>query len=153
MYIQKLNTILTEIEDSLWNINNKHEDKVNLIPDTLDIDVTRNLIQEAKEFFNDIIEQDNDDRKERIDVDLQDYPLLQGIFVMIGPHNVMKWLKEEISKEIKHKRDTASKRQDNENTNDIFHAVKDKKSWQQLDINPPHGSRVNWEKGEDKAGQ
>lgn len=148
MLIIKLHRLFKEIESRLGNVSTTR-DGVDYSIQTKSILLTKAVLQELQILTGRIIAADDDPEIAGIHVDMKDYPLLQQCITIYGPRNVIKWLKEEVRKEMQHKRDTEAKEQDNKHTREMIDKVKDKKCRQTLEINPAHGSRVNLEKGDE----
>ena len=148
MLIIKIQKLLKDIENNFWNIEiNDEEESASKRPQR---QYLKGILDELQILAARVLSANEDPDIARIQVNIKDYPLLHKRIILIGPNTVIKWLKEEIRKEIQHKRDTEAKRQDNQNTTEMIDMVKNKKCRQSLDINPTHGTRVNWEKRVEK---
>ena len=151
MLIIKIQKLIKDIESRFWNIRTNNEGGT-IINESAPRHYLKGLKEELEILTIRIIGANDDPEIASINVDIKDYPLIQKRIILIGPNTVIKWLKEEISKEIEHKRITDAKRQDNKNTREMIDMVKNKKCRQRLEINPTHGTRVTWEKGVEKEG-
>jgi len=146
MLIIKIQKLIKDLETRFWNIKTDDEEE----KETRQRHYLKGILDELQILASRILSANEEPDIASIHVNIKDYPLLHKTIILIGPNTVMKWLKEEIRKEMQHKRDNEAKRQDNQNTSEMIDMVKDKKCRQSLDINPTHGTRVNWEKGVEK---
>lgn len=149
MLIIKIQKLIKDLETRFWNIKTDDEEE----KETRQRHYLKGILDELQILAGRILSANEEPDIASIHVNIKDYPLLHKTIILIGPNTVMKWLKEEISKEMQHKRDNEAKRQDNQNTTEMIDMVKNKKCRQSLEINPTHGTSVNWEKGVEKEDQ